>query len=202
MKSKYLLIIMLILVLMLFGCTQGQSAANSDALKAKTEIKEGSSENNVISEGENYEITYGNWQYAYRIFDNNKNTVDEGESSREPKIIEVNENLIRFTLQTGTGLGTQWGYYYDCENDKKSETFTCIYDQTYDKVAHGTRNGVIVRDIFDKSKYCLEIKSFTEPLSDIAEPIVDAKFIDEGKSVKVTYLTGSDYKETSEIFEL
>jgi len=83
-----------------------------------------------------------------------------------------------------------------------SSIFQCIFDQCNGKVAYGGVNKVIVRDIFDETKYFFEISSFKEPFSNVVEPITNVEFTDGGASVKVSYLTGVNYQEISENFDL
>ena len=64
------------------------------------------------------------------------------------------------------------------------------------------RSKVIVRDIFDKTEYYKEISSFQKPFSDVVEPITDVKFVNDGTGIEVSYLTGVDYKEVTEIIKL
>ena len=114
----------------------------------------------------------------------------------------ANNHLVKFTIQAGTGRGTQWGYFYDVKKDAFSRVFNSIYDQYDEFVAYRDSGKVIVRDIFDKSNYYTEITSFKESFSDAAEPVLSVEFINNGKSLKVLYLTGSDYREFTETIDL
>lgn len=157
----------------------------------------------TIEETEYYKIIYSDFMYYYYLFDENHNVVKSGGPlNREPHISMVNDHLIKFTLQSGTGIGTQWGYYYDTKADVFSRIFQSIYDQWDSKVAYGEVKKVIVRDIFDKTVYYQEISSFKKPFSEVAEPITNVKFVNDGTSIKVSYLTGLDYKEVAEIINL
>jgi len=157
----------------------------------------------TIEETEYYKIVHSDFMFYYYIFDENHNVVKSGGPlNREPHISMVNNHLIRFTLQTGTGIGTQWGYYYDAKADVFSRIFQSIYDQCDSKVAYGKAKKVIVRDIFDKTEYYKEISSFQKPFSDVVEPITDVKFVNDGTGIEVSYLTGVDYKEVTEIIKL
>lgn len=157
----------------------------------------------IIDENEYYKVVKVNFLFYYNIFDENHRIVKSGGPlSRQPHILMVNDDLLRFTLQAGTGRSTQWGYYYDTKKNMFSNDFYFIFDQYNGKVAYGEENKVIVRDIFDETKYLLEITSFKEPFSNAVEPITNVEFIDDGLSVKVTYLTGDNYQEISECFDL
>lgn len=154
----------------------------------------------TIEETEYYKIIYYDFMYYYYIFDESHNVVkSDGPLNREPHISMVNNHLIKFTLQSGTGIGTQWGFYYDTKADVFSRIFQSIYDQWDSKVAYVEAKKVIVRDIFDKTEYYQEISSFKNTFSEVAEPITNIKFVNDGTSIEVSYLTGLDYKEVTEI---
>ena len=157
----------------------------------------------TIEETEYYKIIDAGLMYYYYIFDENHNVVKSGGPlNRKPHISMVNNHLLKFTLQSGTGIGTQWGYYYDTKADVFSRVFQSIYDQWDSKVAYGEAEKVIVRDIFDKTQYYQEISSFKTPFSEVAEPITNVKFVNNGTSIEVSYLTGVDYNEVAEIIKL
>ena len=149
-----------------------------------------------------YKIVYSDHLFYYYIFNEDRDVVKyDGPLNKQPRI-SIEDDLVKFTLQAGTGLGTQWGFYYDIKSDTFSQIFQCIYDQCAGKVAYGGMNKVIVRDIFDEVQYYREISSFKEPFSPTVEPIASVKFVNEGKSIEVTYLAGDNYKETVEIINL
>ena len=105
-------------------------------------------------------------------------------------------------VQGGTGIGTQWSLYYDFEQGLFSEVFTGVFDQNQQIIAYATQNKVIVQDIFDESKYYVEIASFQYALSHVAEPIKDVSFLNDGKWLIIAYLTGPDYLEVYDVIEL
>ena len=157
----------------------------------------------VIEETRFYKIVYSDSMYYYYIFDDSYNTVkSDGPIIRKPHIQIINNHLIKFTSQSGTGIGTQWGFYYDINRDVFSRIFNSIYDQTDERVAYRDSNKIIIRDIFDKTKYYHEISSFKKPLANTADPIINAKFSRDGTSIEFTYLTGTDYKKVTEIADL
>jgi len=157
----------------------------------------------IIDETKYYKIVYLNFAYYYYIFDENYDIVkSDGPLMKQPRITMVDNHLIKFTLQTGTGLGTQWGYYCDTETGMVSEVYSSIYDQCNKKVAYGEPKKVVITDIFDNTKFYQEILNFKYPLSEMAEPIKMVKFIDDGDKVEVSYFTGVGYEEVKEVFDL
>ena len=141
--------------------------------------------------------------YYYFIYDKNQNVVkSDGPLNRSPHLSMIDEHTVKFTLQAGTGLSTQWGFYYDVEQDMFSDTFYSIFDQLDGRMAYREKDRIIVRDIFDKEKYYYEIDLFSNPLSKAAEPFVSVEFINGEDSIEVTYLSGDGYKKVTQIFEL
>ena len=166
-------------------------------------VSESNKGKEVIEETEFFKITRSNYEYYYCIYDKNHNIIkSDGPLNKKPDIILIKDGFIRFTLQTGTGVATQWGYFYDIEDDKFSRIFQSIYDQYDRKVIYGSLNKLIVSDIFNNSQYYKEISTFSRPLSKTADSIVDAKFIKDGNSIEISYMTGEDYEIVTEIVDL
>lgn len=159
------------------------------------------SDSDAIDTGKYYALYYKNQEYTFRIFDSEGNIAKQGRCWRYPKISEVNDSTVLFTLQMGTGLSTQWGFFYDCENNIRSDKFYCIYDHADSIFAYGAPKKVIVRSIFSDDYY-REFTEFENPLADCVEPILYAEFSDDAKTITITYLTGEDYREVSQDFSL
>jgi len=158
----------------------------------------------VIEEEKYYKVVqtkdkYG-FYYAY-MYDTNGDIVErEGPWNRQPRLSMPDEYTVKYTLQAGTGFGTQWGYYYNVQRDALSRVFECIFDERNDKVVYGG-NKLVVRDIYDKRKYYREFTGFSQPYSKVAVAIVSAVFIDD-THIEVTYLTGEEYRKVKEILVL
>lgn len=156
----------------------------------------------ITEETDYYQVVYSDYLYYYCIFNSEHQVVKyDGPLNKEPHLSVVN-NMVKFTLQAGTGIGTQWGYYYDIHKGIFSEVFKSIYDENQDLVVYSDVNKVIIRNIFDKKIYYKEISEFEKTFSNVAKPIIDIKFINDGKSIKITYLTGSDYQKFTEVIDL
>lgn len=195
MKYKTLIILLLV-IFFLSSCSRPQSNIYSAPIISAEKGK-------IIEETEFYKVTYLNSMYEYYIYDKNHNIVkSEVSLNKKPHLTMVYKDIVKFTMQAGTGIGTQWGYFYDVTNNVFSPIYNSIYDQTNDKVAYGGLNKVIVSNIFDKEKYYREIEDFKEPLSKTVQPIFNAEFFDDGNKLKVSYLSGDCYTELEEIFEL
>jgi len=130
--------------------------------------------------------------------DNAKQVIrQEGPFSKCPTIKYTDNGWCCFTIQAGTGLGTQWGYYYDPVSARFSDVFYSILDQDGCMVACATQEAVVVSEIFEKREI-LYFSSFTHPFAPMADPIQNAEFIDNGMRIRVDYLTGSDYELVTE----
>ena len=205
-KQKMYVCMVLSLLIILSACA---SFSNSSATSLQCIPQEGSSHSIIsgenvetIDETEYYKVICSDFMYYYYIYDEDCDLVKSGGPlSKQPRISIVND-LVKFTIQSGTGLGTQWGFYYHTKKDVFSRVFECIYDQCDEKVAFGSMEKVVVRDIFDKTQYYLEIADFKEPFSEMIEPITDVKFIDGGTCLEVTYFTGSSYQKVIEVLRI
>ncbi len=201
-KQIFAVVIFFILLIGAFICFRADGLVNrTDEPRNQAEaiIREGQ----IIEETDYYKIMEFDFLYCC-VFYNQQHvaTKTEGPLDKEPAVVMVDENLVRFTVQAGTGIGTQWGYYYDPSTDVFSEVLESILDESGGKVACARQNAVVIRDIFDESKYFKEITDFVNTLSPTVEPFVEVQFTDDGKYIEVTYLTGEDYKEIIERFAL
>jgi len=161
----------------------------------------------VISEGKYYRLIYSDLEYYFYLYDENQEEVQrEGPFHREPNISVRDETLVKFTMQMGTGIGTQWGYYYNAEKDVVSRIFQSIFDETDELVAFGGFirgcDRLIVRNIFDKTVYYCEFTEFSNELAPMIDPFQTVVFINNGKQIEVTYLAGTDYQKVTEIIDL
>ena len=156
----------------------------------------------VIEENQFYKLACEYNEYYCYFYDSECNVVKtEGPLIKCPKVTFVNENYIKLTVQAGTGLSTQYGYYYDTQQAKFSEVFYWILAESNNQVAYAMADKVVVQDIFDKNNYYKEISIFEYPLAPAIEPIIKAEFI-ENHSILITYLTGDIFEEITELFEL
>lgn len=165
-----------------------------------SQLTQNNSSSQIVSETEYYQILKVSSGFQYKVFDKNRNIIEQGTATRPPQITVLDNSLLKFSLQTGTGLSTQWGFYYNINTNQKSQKFICVYDEYNNKVAYGLQKKIVIQNIFDTREY-QEISDFVEPLSDIAEPIIGAEFIDGGKKLVVHYYT-KDELETAQTFSV
>ncbi|MCD8187714.1 MAG: hypothetical protein LUD57_03710 [Ruminococcus sp.] len=127
---------------------------------------------------------------------------EDGSFNKQPKISMPNKDLIKVTIQSGTVLSTQWGFYYNIEADEFSQIFYSIYAEYDEKVAYRDGSAIIVRNIFNASDYYREISAFQYSLSETTGPFSSVDFLNYSNSIKISYLTGDNYQVVTEIFNL
>jgi len=138
--------------------------------------------------------------YSYEITDYKGKILDcEDNLTREPKRQKVSTDVVGISVQTGTGLSTNYAKYYDLENSKISETFYYVLaaEDGYVVCAdyRDDEHYIVVQDIFDKEQYYQEYK--LENVSPVAADfVVDGYFNTKG-NINITYLSGEDYTETN-----
>ncbi len=159
-------------------------------------------EGEVVEAHDNYKIVCSDHLYYYYILNGGEIVKAEGPLVRKPKIVMVEELLIKVVTQGGTGIGTQSGYYYDITHNLFSKTFPCIRDENNKRVAYTEFGKVIVRDIFDEHGYYFEISDFSSPFSAVATPITGAELSADNSFINISYLTGEGYDEITETVSL
>lgn len=156
----------------------------------------------VIEETQFYKLTCENEEYYCYFYDLESNVVKtEGPLIKLPKITFANETCLKLTVQAGTGVSTQYGYYYDFNEMKFSEVFYWILTESNDKIVYAMADKVVIQDIFDKANYYKEISNFRCDFSPVIEPIIKAEFT-ENDGIIITYLTGNNFEEITELFLL
>ena len=103
----------------------------------------------VLLQTDYAEILQQDGQYIYTVYGRGGEVIEHGESTRPPEI-KMDGQLLTFSLQTGTGASTQWGFFHDSANGVKSDTFTCIYDLPGSRVAYGDGHSDFAQDPTDQ----------------------------------------------------
>lgn len=150
----------------------------------------------VIADEDYYRITETDGGFQYIVYDNNRNVLAHGISTRPPEICFISASVLRFSLQTGTGRSTQWGFYYDIATDRKSQTFQEVFDEYGGKIAYGEKGGVAVQSIFDAADRQV-FADFNPPLSTDPDAVLSAAFSQDGKQLLVRYFApdGSEHTQ-------
>lgn len=197
MKIRFMcIIVVLVLILGLIFWPNGHENITVETVPDE-------SEGIVVEQGSYYKIIQSESLYYCYFYDqHSKNVKTEGPMNRIPHVETIDKSLVKFTLQSGTGMGTQWGYFYNPETVLFSEVYQCIWDQAGDMVAYADVNRIVVRDIFDKKEYYKEFNDFSYPFSEVAEHFVSVQFAENDTCIDITYFSGDDYKEVTERFML
>lgn len=157
----------------------------------------------VLEKTPYYEIIQNDKLFFCYFYDGSHTVVkEEGPIAKPLKVLKVEEGVFRLTAYAGTGVGTQWGYYYDAESGTFSRVFHCIYDQSNGLVACADAEKVIVQSIFDADGFYMEIDNFGREFSKTIEPFAEIKFLNSGNSISITYRSGADFQEINEVFPL
>ncbi len=137
--------------------------------------------------------------YSYEVTDYKDRILDyEDNLTREPKRLCVSTDVVGISIQTGTGLSTNYARFFDLENSKISETFQYVIDAKDNYVVYvdykNDEHTVIVQEIFDKEQYYKEYK--LENVSPVgANCVIKGGFNRKG-NINITYLFGDKYTET------
>lgn len=121
----------------------------------------------------------------------------------EPKFDYVNNDILKSSIQSGTGIATCETTYFDVETGKVSEAFYSVLGEYKDKVLFvDYDNGqfkIAVQNFFNKDTFYKA--TVLDNVYVAADPVVDCKISDEG-TAEITYLKGTDYKETKILIDL
>ena len=137
--------------------------------------------------------------FDYNVFDTEGEILDSETSVRLPSFKATGDYLMQLSVQTGTGLFTNYAKYYDLKNSKTSKTFNYVLTAKDNYVVCADyRNGkhiIIVQDIFDKEKYYKEYE--LENVSPVAADFAVEGHFNKKGNINITYLSGENYKETN-----
>ena len=163
----------------------------------------------VISSGKNfkvYDITKdGQSEYRYEVYNKNGKTVkDETVQRVNPTITYISNNTL-LSISIGTGTGTCLAQYYDVNRDLFSEVFESPALAAYGNVVYMTFSDglfrLVIRDIYDESKYHEEFELDISPVANPADALINAEFLDEDVLL-ISYLSGAGYDEQTTILQL
>ena len=205
---KKILSLILIFLLALSGCSKNNNteqltttpAEQGDIVISPTD--ETTDVIQIVKEGKYYQVTRCGFMFSYSLYDKDKNVVKTVDSlSRQPHVGMVDDRVVCVYIQAGTGIATRSTYYYDVENNRFSESHNAVFDYCNGLLVHADHDKVIVRSAFDNSFY-QEFTDFSDPFSPVAFPFVNICFIEDGQSIEVTYHSGDDYTEVTEIFDI
>lgn len=200
MKQKTIFVMLYTLCIILFATAC--ATEKQPSIPSSTNTTETIETAKIIDYSSYFTLKQKDSLYYYEIYDiSGRIIVSSDPQPKSPDIEMVNDMLMRITTQAGTGIGTQTGYFCDVETGQKSKDFSSIFDQCNNLVAYAQNDKIIVESIFDECFY-QEITNFQFPFSSVAFPFENAEFINNCQGIRITYLSGTDYAEVSEEFDV
>ena len=122
--------------------------------------------------------------------------------AREPQIREEEPGIWSVTHSAGPDISLRWTYYYDFSSGQISEAFYGVFDEQDRMLVRAEQTGLQVRGLFFPEPDWL-LTDFSQPLAETAStPFRNAAFVEEGKALKVSYLSGEDFHEVTETVPL
>lgn len=194
---KKLILCLCFLTFFNVSCANRKASVSNSSSKLKTD---------VVKRGKNYKITAtkksDHTDYHYLVYNNNGKIMFEETIDIKVDFSYISSDILR--RHNGGGNVSQYKYFnlndnlvsqiYD--NPSLVENGKIVY-MTYedDKIK------LIISDLFDKSKFYKEYNRDFSPVAAPYNALVDAKFIDSSK-LQITYLSGSNRKQVTEIINL
>lgn len=157
----------------------------------------------VIDEQQYYKyVQTGQFEYGYYIYDANKNIVEEQKGLTNLLDLKLlNGNVVDIPLNWGTGLCEH--RYYSAERDAFSKKYFFVSAYNNEKVAYldGSLQDriLVVQNVFDKTEY---YKEFDLDFSTFITPVVEASFINNDSQLQVTYYSGEEETQRTDILDL
>ena len=179
--NKYLLLIFSVCFISISACSSRGIFSNS---------------NTMIQNSKFYKIYENNiTDVIYEIYDIN-NEIMYSDSTENPlKIDMLNNTIIDVSIGMGTGITIH--KYFDIENRLVSDEYSYVlanYDNLVAYIDVPKENSfenrkIAVHNKFDKNVF---YKEFDMDFSDVDTPITYARFIENGKVLEITYLSGAN----------
>lgn len=137
--------------------------------------------------------------YTVKLFDKNKEVIDENTVPKEPHVNKLENDLIQVIISYGSPFYTT--YFYDTKDNLISQAFDTPVLIDKGKIVLVQNKKLIVSDIFDKALYFKEVeRNFSETVPP-SSAIISAKFINSNE-LQIDYYEGSDFTEKSEVIDL
>lgn len=157
----------------------------------------------LVAEDTAYRLYADGKLFTLRLLDAAGRTVrEEGPMAKEPQVREEEPGLWSVTHSAGPDITLQWTYFYDFSSGQISEAFYGVFDEQDRMLVRAEQTGLQVRGLFFPEPDLL-LTDFSQPLAETAAtPFRNAAFVEEGRALKVTYLSGEDFHEVTEILPL
>lgn len=175
-------------LLLAFLCGCDNTNNSSDLLSDTVSHQDGET---VVDKTDYYKLIYNNNtnMYMYEIYNIDGDIIESDTINKKPHITLVGDNVVWLWVQAGTGHLTRWTYFYDVISGEKSPVYYGMTDCCDKYVLNVTDNAVNVSEMFSGNRREM-FYDFEKGLADdVIESITSAKFVDDGYSVEVEYLS-------------
>lgn len=200
MKKIFLI---LCTVFLFAGCSDNNGSSLPEETTGSLITETSENEYEIIAEEQYFRVKRSDGAYSYEILDGDGNIVrSDGPYTKEPHISMSDESVVKVSYQAGTGLSTRWTFYYDTVSNEFSPVYYSVFGESGENVIYRSGSSIVISNIFDKTKYYKEINKFKYLLSETVEPFISAEIDDSGDMIKITYLTGDDFEEVTEYFDI
>ncbi len=160
----------------------------------------------VVTKNKHFKIYRGsgleNRWYYYELIDTTGNIVtSQCTYMKEPNISYITEEIVKVSVQSGTGRKSQSVYYFNTEDKLISPTFEYVLNENANVVVYFDGEKLIACNMFNRNNYYKEI-ILKEQLSDVEEPINNVIFSNDDRQIVIEYVAGLDCREVSEVATL
>ena len=184
--KKYLLLFVCCLLICLVSCNHNNANVT-----------------NSITTNEHFSITKTGNQFYCEIYNNSGETITVfGPTYKQPDVSIINNYIVKYSTQAGTGKSTQSTVYCNTTNGVCSQIFYGVFDETNTMVAYlGGINQIKIQNIFDEHQLII-LNDFDKELSPVIEPFISVAFSNDEKNLIIKYLTGPNFVVEEKIFNL
>lgn len=160
----------------------------------------------IIDSGKYYRIYKENDnQVRYEIYNPEGKIALSEKTDRPIEINMISDDTIDIGIDMGTGITIH--KYYNANENIFSGEFTNVLTNSDKLIAYIDvskenpleNRKIVVQNIFDKNMF---YKEFKLNFSNVDTPVIEAKFSKDGASLLLTYLSGEEQTQTSEILDL
>lgn len=203
MKKGYVLLSLCVLFSCITVCFSCDNIAH-DSFN-KTQVHQNKNRE-IIESGEFYRIYKEDGTRVSYVICNSKGEVVLSETTTKPVVIDmISSDIVDIGIGMGTGLTIH--RYYSAGRDLISEEFSYVLSNINELVAYidvpkektFENRKIIVRNVFDKD---LLYKEFQLDFSSVDTPVIQARFLNDGALLQVTYLSGEEQTQISKTLKL
>lgn len=160
----------------------------------------------IIDSGDYYCIYEGDSNSInYEIYNSDGEIVLAGTTDKPLIIDMLNNHIVDIGIGLGTGISIH--KYYDVSKNLFSEDYLYVLANSNELIAYidvpdkqsFEKRRLVVRNLFDKSSF---YKEFQLEFSNVDTPIIYAEFSEDSKLLSITYLSGEEQVQISEVLTL